>query len=379
MNNSSGVPNPNMRKAYQEGFEKSPSFTLFNVIGVLYDYRVLARTKLTDLKTGQDYLLFVAKMNMKGLLVTSLPTLPIDNPVKLQLNMGIKQQALEITGAVYKIIPTPQGTKGTIIRFIQVTPDQEQNLKKFILQYENEIKNLAQKAPSPAPSIEKTTMVRESSLSHLSLASPDKIAGEIASTMDEEVIHQREKGLSGHTIIANIKNMPSIRDRKKMLRSLLILLITVGSLAAWIYKKEWISFLDERFKLPNSPVKNEVPVQAIQETSPSPAAPNAPATLASITVDIQPAFIKIRLSGDGDFSNHYLSRNSDPKRLILDFPDIESIQEKATVPVGKNPLLRIRPTKQTKGIRVYFDLYPAPFPKYTLLNSPNALDIIFIK
>lgn len=339
-----------------------------------YEYTVLARTKVTDVKSGQEYLMFVSKMNLKGLLVSSLPQIPLESPVRLNISMGVKQDSVELDGAIYKNISSPQGTQGTIIRFINVNKDIEGKLKKFISTYEKESQKLAEKSHRTSPLIEKTAMVQESSLSHLSLSSPDRESGSIAFTVDEESVHNQSRGLSGNTIIATVKNLPKVRDRKRLVRTLLIILLTFLSIGFWATRARWTRLIED-------PSKKTAQTSASEEIEQSPVEeqPLPKASIESISVSDSPSSISVLIQGQGGFPTHFISKSLDPKRLVIDFPEIQAVRTDSVLGVSKSPLLRVRAVEQSKGVRIYFDLYPVEFPKYNIESQSGSFTIVFTK
>lgn len=339
---------------------------------------MLARTKLTDLKSGQEYLLFVSKMNLKGLLVSSLPQLPLESLVKLQLSLGNKKkQSIEVDGAIYKNISNPQGTKGTIIRFININQETENQLKQFIADYEKETQKVSQKKEVNASLIEKTTMVNESSLSHLALASPDRESGVVAYTIDEEAALQGEKGLSGNTVIGRIRNVPKRRDRNRLLRALIVVVISLVSVCAVVYQKQWLAFLNARFSKTRAILKS-LP-GATPSTTPEPTSEKPIVEGLNIGFLDAPDSVIVTLVGNHDFATHFISKNLEPKRLIIDLPELPNTLEESSVNVNIAPVGKVRATKQQKGMRIYFDLSATVFPKYTVQKTPDGLSITFLK
>lgn len=336
---------------------------------------MLARVKVTDSRSGQDYLLFISKLNLKGLLVLSLPSMPLESPVQLELSMGAKTAPLSLAGLIYKHLPTATGGRGTIIRFARTDALREKKLMEFIRAYEESIRASAKKDPKAAPSIERTSSFNENSLSHLALLSSDREAGSVASTMDEEAEHGAASSLSGHTIIANIKNAAARRDRSRLIRSLLMVAIAFVSALAWYMRGSWMPRVRARIAsrasggagLPAAPADGQASVEST-------------GTIEAVTYSDSPNFLKITLRGPADFARHFISKSFDPKRLIFDFPGVADFSAEETVEIDAPPIQRVRLVHQEKAVRVYFDFAKgADFGKYTVASQANAIDFQFNK
>src|ERR1051326_3060104 len=76
------------------------------------------KLKLTNLKDGQESLLLVTKINMKGVLVQAASTLPTGTPVKLRLQFSSERFPIEAQAEVYKVAQNEVGQKGMILRFV---------------------------------------------------------------------------------------------------------------------------------------------------------------------------------------------------------------------------------------------------------------------
>lgn len=338
---------------------------------------MLARVKVTDSRSGQDYLLFISKLNLKGLLVLSLPTLALESPVKLELSMGGRTGTLSLEGAIYKHIPMANGGKGTIVRFVGSGSKDGRKLEEFIRVYEESLKS-SQKRPSKStPSIEKTASFNENSLSHLALLSSDREAGFVASTMDEEEERQQAPGLSGHTIIANIKNAAARRDRSRTLRAAIIVGLALLSTAAWYFRASWSGPLKDRLARMRT-AASKAPESA--STQPNATNPALGASLASVSYDDSPNFVRVSLKGDGNFALHFISKRFEPKSLILDFPEIDTLTAGEKTPIDAFPIDAVEIVRQGKGLRVYFNFSKgSDFPKYEALPQPDGIDVRFFK
>ncbi|MCB0309124.1 MAG: hypothetical protein KDD48_07115 [Bdellovibrionales bacterium] len=341
---------------------------------------MLARTKLTDIKSQQDYLLFISKMNLKGLLVSSLPKMPIGNPVKLQLTMGDRLAPVELEGEIYKIVPTPQGWNGTIIRFVNTTPGIEKKLKTFISEYDREIQKTTAEKKVRSSLVEKTTMVHESSLSHLALSSPDKDSGAIAYTIDEEAFLSGDTGLSGHTMIAAIKKEKKPKKSRK--RLYLVILVLGSSIGAFMYRDVWfpykffssiLAFTKNIPRLRPPSTKETGTESQVEEVF------SGPGTIDEVLFSESAAGVTVTIGGSGDFKTHFISKNFDPEGLIIDLPSFEKLEAEEAVTVKKNPIKQVRLLKQSKGIRIYFDLMGSSFPEYDVETDSASIQVTFNK
>ena len=383
-----------------------------------------AKVKLRSEKTGQEYLLLVLKINLKGLLVNYVSDLNPDDPVVLTLKPPKLGKSIELKGAVHKIVRHPNGSRGTIVRFSSGKSNQMKKLEAFI----KNIKKSSTVTPSK-PSIrvnpgEKTAIVKSDTLSHLSLESPDRESDFVHATMDEEALHDspQGQGLSGQTMIARVRTTKKKPPFWKTVRFSLFILGCILGLSLLISntlkrqgsdentvveqsdeqnEEQSDELTDEAIEelqkaaansedttvetfeemIPPDPVetpavaKTALPSKKTEKASP----PKASRTLTKIRVRDSGSFLKVTLRGSSELAKHRVSRTMNPKRLHMDFKDIKDFKVKRTIAVSKSPLLRIRSRKLNKGIRVSFELYPVQFPRYDIQTYDDFIDVFIYR
>lgn len=342
-----------------------------------------AKVKITDLKTGQEYLLLVSKMNAKGLLVTSNRTLDPKTPLKLSLQLADEEEPLKIEGEVHKIAEHPNRKKGIIIRFLNPQPYAVDRIALFLEESKTKTVEMPADSDSSPPSREKTALADIQSLSHLALSSPDRESKAIPSTMDEEVMHSKKPGLAGDTRLYNVGNQKSPLSRglnfsRIFLFIIIPLFLILAVLSFWIYSRMPLPSMGKKVSEKIPPPSSPIPTPF--EPSPSDKTATKPITLdkkeiTDITVERRGSSLVVFIRGSGDFSQKKLSKATSPKRLNVDLPKIKNYSVPENISVTKNPLLRIRTLKLDPGIRVTLDLYPVAFPKYRAVSKKDGLEI----
>jgi hypothetical protein len=121
-------------------------------------------------------------------------------------------------------------------------------------------------------------------------------------------------------------------------------------------------------------VETEVVDSAPEERAPAPVKPRV-FQITDIQTEDGGAFLKVAVRGTGGLQKVDVSRAMNPKRLILTFPDVRGFAVEPVVGVNKNPLLRIRTKSENKSIRVVFDLYPLPFPRYEVKPRADSVEV----
>jgi hypothetical protein len=96
------------------------------------------KLKLTDLKTGQEWLLLVTRMNLKGLLVQAARTLASGTPVHLSLQLEEGRRSLDLRGEIYRIAERAEGQKGMIVRFVDPPREALERIAAYIAASEQE-------------------------------------------------------------------------------------------------------------------------------------------------------------------------------------------------------------------------------------------------
>ncbi len=378
----------------------------------------LAKVKITERLSGQEYLLAATKINLKGILVETRRTLPLGTLVNLSIQIE-EGRPLDVKGEVHKIAERAGGGTGMIIRFIDPNADALRRIELFARR--------AERLPEPASpeytSRERTMMVDMNTLSKLSLGSADEGNGNVASTVDEEAVHAAHPGLGGETRIAEIRQFGGRPSRKKKGFSFYGMLIVAALLfvvSTLILSSGLIlRYLDRKFGL-KSPTELPPNIEALKTAAPAPppvqtnieappivAATSLPIRVAQapmersiprpkvtnappeerptvgkierVSVEKGETFLKVIIQGSANFSRATASRAMSPRRLMIDLPNVTNFSQLATIPVTENPLLRIRTEKVTRGLRITLDLYPVEFPRYDIKPHADSLDIFLHK
>ncbi len=377
------------------------------------------KVKLKDLKTSQEYLLLVSKMNLKGVLVNTNHPLDLETPIRLSFQSSQETGYLELEGAVHKTVEHPTGGKGMIIRFQSLESEDLKKLQFFLEKIEAITQPAIPKQKgTPSVSREKTTLADIDSLSRIVLSSPDRSQESISSTRDEEAVHAAMPGLSGATKIYEMDNRPKEgRKGVKQLQVFFLILFLIAFLGGlgWLFFDPALRYINQQlgltppdkvrttlrgppdievlpFATPFSSLKEDQSntqdlVDADQkpmefETKPSSIPTKTtrealaqPGQITSIVVEDQAAFLKVTIKGQGNFSKNIVSRSMSPRRLNIDFPALKGFKVRDTIAVSKNPLLRIKTKFEQKSIRVTLDLYPTDFPKYDIKIYSDSMDI----
>jgi hypothetical protein len=372
-----------------------------------------AKIKLKNLRTGQESLLLVVKMNLKGLLVKATHAIDPGTPLLLSLWLG-EGDPIEVRGEVHKITERAQGNPGIVVRFVHPSPEHLERILAYLKKYAPEL-GMPKPVRPPPPSEERTTLAELNSISRLALSSPDRKTDSVLSTVDEESLSADHPGLAEETRTFDILPLKPVGRRRKARSPLrsgmkLAALGTVLLLLAVFLVLPALRYLDRRFgsiptepekigtpaKLPGtSPLPTATPVEEEEEDEPAPPTPTPTpkpkakkkpeekptpvpvGVLESFAVEDVGGFLKVTVRGSGDFTRYAASRALSPKRLMLDFPRIRKTSAVEPFSVGRNPLLRIRTQSREEGIRVIFDLYPVEFPRYQIKSRAGSADIFF--
>lgn len=384
-----------------------------------------AKVKVTDLATGQQSLLLVRKINIKGLLVQSTHPLPLGTRVTLSLRLSDVSPPLVLNGEVHKVMEKEGNSRGMILRFIDIRPEECEEIEAFVLQIEHGNKGDSQEykvipsqhgtmfgselpasfktdpkphLPNPQPVQTPTAISPEVKAPAPAVkpeAKPIKPAPKPTATVDEEDGAE----LGGETRLLDVAEFepylqkPTGSGRKKVLW-LLVLIILLAAL--WFLKDKAPNVSIPTPVLSPTASTTQVPTPAptfqarAQETAaPRPTSPptipplpiqdsSAPAgdqQLRAISVSETDAFLKITFEGTGPLSEPQISRLMSPKRLVLDFEGIASSSVSPQMALTKNPVLKIRTEKRDAGVRVTLDLYPIGFPRYDIKGDGTNISI----
>jgi hypothetical protein len=377
----------------------------------------LMKLKLTDLRTNQEFLLLVTKINPKGLLVQAATTLSPGTPVKMQLTMEAGSLPLQMKGEIHKIAERPNGQKGMVIRFVSPPEEVSRAIAKHIdkhnqVRVEEHSEAESQIYESAPTGSDRTMMVAEDTLSVLTFSPPKKSSKkkkEIRPTLDEEADRQRFPDYADETRLVAVSELDSfVRKSKRRgwrlwVWPVLIVSATVGGLwfvgnFSLVKRQEASPFAEppeeEVTELPEgeptaeeaAPTPPEV-LQQLAQQEPVIAPPEAPteaptpkpvivlSELKTIAVEETAGFLKVTLEGPG-VEKAEATRMMSPRRLVLQLRKVRTFSVNPTLPVGKNPLLRIRTSSLPNNeVQVVFDLYPTDFPRYDIKTKDDSVSV----
>ncbi len=354
------------------------------------------KLKLTDVRTGQEWFLLTTKMNLKGLLVQAAHTLEVGAQVHLSLQLEDGRKSLELEGEIYKIAERAGGQKGMIVRFLDPSQEAINRISGYLAKKGTPVLGESQEY-AVASSTDKTTLARteQDTLSILTFTQPRLSAkdSELISTVDEEEEQKKAPNFAEETHIVAPSDYDSfIRKVKRPSRVgrwywLFLLILITG---AFFLVRGLIERLPAKMPpKPNatplavtpspeapSPVETATPIPTptpVPTPTPSPTTTpiSTPSEIKHITVEDDPAFLKVSVEGTA-LGKPDVNRLSNPRRIVLGFPKARKASVESSISVGQNPLLRIRTVQQNTGFEVVLDLYPVEFPRYDVKELPNG-------
>ncbi|MCB0272623.1 MAG: hypothetical protein KDD46_06395 [Bdellovibrionales bacterium] len=372
-----------------------------------------AKVKISVISTGQEFLLLVAKMNLKGILVFSPQILPPDSELILELKLGVENPIM-LKGFVHKVSEDDASKRGMVIAFLNPSEDTKKTIQDFIQRSQGEpeekplpkkekvketkkekilkAKKQAQTKKSEDDEIirpEKTVIV-DNTLPALSLQSPDNSRELLVSTKDEENVHHAGKGLGGET--RHVQIHETLTRRKKptkpfqfstVYKALGIVLVLVGVVVffrhgvGWVEKTFDIQLVPDQVKTvtnPNQPLPTVTP--QVPSTS-----SNAPASgsLDSVTVEDQGDFMKITLLGEGNYNDFTVEKLKDPYRLVFSFNSLDKLNATMPMNVNNNPVKTIEAKSENNKIIMTIFMLKKEFMEFDAKPFPNAMDIFFYR
>lgn len=375
-----------------------------------------AKVKTTVVDTGQEYLLLVAKMNLKGILVNTSQMLKPNTQLILELKLN-EQEPIMLKGYVHKISEESSSKKGMVIAFVNPSDESKNKIQRFI-DDSKEISaegmadpepkpapdkkkgkwSLRKKKDSPSPELEKkpiqqnkTMIVGDEDLPSLSLSSPDNKTELQVATMDEESLHAKNPGMSGSTRHVKIDQRNPVKkaETKPFQLSTIykalgfVLTVIVLVLAA----KPILQIMDKNFgkKIPLPPVNNPqtaTPTTTTPTTDAGtptePAQPAVAGSLDSVQLDDQGGFLKISLLGKGNFGNNKISKMTEPNRIHIELTEVTESAAPASKSVNNNPISKINVTKD-KMVSVDILYTGATPPNYEAKVFNGGLDIFIYR
>jgi hypothetical protein len=390
---------------------------------------VRAKVKTTVVDTGQEYLLLVAKMNLKGILVNTSQMLKPNTQLMLELKLN-EQEPIMLKGYVHKISEESSSKKGMVIAFSNPSDESKRKIQRFIddskeisaeakidtdeaadkkkskwtLRKKKEkelpakpvvkpVENLVGKKVKKVERVEqpiepnKTMIVGEDDLPSMALSSPDNSKELMVSTMDEESIHAKNPGLSGSTRHVKLgeKNTSKKKAERKPFRLSTIYKafgFVVFVIVLVLTAKPMLTFMDQKFgtriKLPSFGS-----IGASKKTSDTTAKTDQAAvtdtSLDSIQVDDQGGFLKISLLGKGNFANNKIAKVIEPNRIHIELTDISECKAAAITNVNNNPVAKITAAAGSTGTLVDILYSGKTLPNYEAKVYNNSMDIFIYR
>jgi hypothetical protein len=389
---------------------------------------VRAKVKITVVDTKQEYLLLVAKMNLKGILVNTSQTLPPNTKLLLELKLT-EQDPMMLQGYVHKTSEESASRKGMVIAFQHPNEEAKKKIQRFIdaskdsssneIPQEPEPKKESKKdkkgkwtlrkkdkevssegsaevAPEETPKKKKeekpikqnkTMIVGDEDLPTLSLLSPDSDKELSSATIDEESIHAMNPGMAGSTRHVKIdpKNPTKKAAAKKPFKLSTIYKafgFVVVLIVLILTAKPILTFMDKKFGVRLLPVQNKTATTGTTPPVKAEVKDNAPATagtMDSIQVEDQGGFLKVSLSGKGNFANNEITKMADVKKIHIVLKEISESTAKSPMNVNNNPLNTIESKKE--GNTIVIDLVCAgnALPNYEAKVFKDGLDIFIYR
>ena len=390
-----------------------------------------AKVKTTVVDTGQEYLLLVAKMNLKGILVNTSQMLKPNTQLLLELKLN-EQEPIMLKGYVHKISEEASSKKGMVIAFSNPSDENKRKIQRFIddskeisaearvdtNEEEQKKKNKwslrkkkesedkkpeaketkkpakgekTQKASTPIQQ-NKTMIVGEEDLPSMKLSSPDNSKELAVATMDEESLHANNPGLSGSTRHVQIDKMGASKkkaDRKPFRMSTIykafgfVVVVIVLVLSA----KPILTFMDGKFgKRFNLPGMNSTQTATTSTTTTEKPAKesevaqsSSTSSLDTVQVDDQGGFLKISLLGKGNFANNKISKATAPNRIQIELAEIEEIKAPDSTNVNNNPISKVNISKGKGGTVVDVIYTGKDAPNYEVKLFNGGLDIFIYR
>jgi|GEM_PF-3886202 len=368
---------------------------------------MLAKVKITVVSSKQEFILLVAKMNLKGILVFTPQRIPINSALKLELKLG-KTRPISLNGKVHKITETPSAKKGLLIVFIDPSPEGQKRIEQFIEKNKDTSKKTkpvkkpkkSLKKIMPKRSKKKTapeeqnilkpekTVIVDNTLPALSLQSPDNLSAMHVTTKDEENIHHASARLGEATRHLNLSDtVPRHKAHRKSLvsrlyRALGAVLVLVGIV---VFFRHGIGWIQKTFNISLVPESSQTITQTPTSNSGT-ATPSTPvntpkgkANLDSITSEDQGDYLKITLLGDGDFASFVSEKVKNPHKIILTFNNITNANINTKVDINNPPISKIETAMINNKVQVTLWLSENSFPDFDPKPFPNGMDLFFYR
>ncbi len=382
-----------------------------------------AKVKTTVIDTGQEYLLLVAKMNLKGILVNTSQMLKPNTQLMLELKLN-EQEPILLKGYVHKISEESSSKKGMVIAFSNPTDESKRKIQRFIddskeISAETKIntdeaeekkkskwtirkkkeKQVEVKKPAAkeikAEKVEKekpveqnkTMIVGEDDLPSMMLSSPDNNKALSVATMDEESLHAKNPGLSGSTRHVKLDSGTKKKVDRKPFRMTTIYKafgFVVMVIIIVLATKPFLNIMDKKFgkkiTLPSFSGSSSSSNKAPQTSKPGePAASTTVSSLDTIQVEDQGGFLKISVLGKGNFANNKISKLTNPNRIQIELLEILENKSPATTAVNNNPISKINVSKGTNSTIVDVFYTGKEPPNFEAKVYNNSMDIFIYR
>lgn len=371
-----------------------------------------AKVKITVISTGQEFLLLVAKMNLKGILVFSPQLIAPNSELILELKLG-PGSPIMLKGFVHKASGDETSKKGMVIAFLNPSKETQQAIEAFMQQGKQSEASSAKKAPKkkapPKPKVDKKskleeikrqaegfnqpekTMIVDNTLPALALQSPDNSKELQVSTKDEENVHHAGEGFAGGET-RHIQIHETLSRRKASSRPFRISMIykamgiVLLMVALVVFFRHGVGWIEKQFGIklvtppPATQPNTSQPLPTINAPSQTSTTPNqVTGTLDTIAVEDQGDFLKITLLGDGNYEDFVQQTLKDPYRIEFTFNAISTLNETLPKEINNTPVRVIGGEIQEGRLILNIELIEDEFLEVEAKPFPNAMDIFFYR
>lgn len=358
-----------------------------------------AKVKISVISTGQEFLLLVAKMNLKGILVFAPQIIAPNSELLLELKLGTENPIM-LKGFVHKVSEDSATKKGMVIAFLNPSDSTRKSIEAFIHQTQGSSAKPAVPPKKTKPIFtppkrnipdvlepEKTVIV-DNTLPALSLQSPDNSEELRLSTFDEENVHHGSSDIGGETKHVQIDTLlRSKKPQKKpasfstVYRALGIVLFLVLIV---LFFRHGVEFVENKFGIKLIPeqalslVQN--PKRGTQTPQIQPVVPViTQGKLETITVEDQGDFLKISLIGEGVFSNFTSDKLKDPLRFEFSISNIAESIAPESINVDNFPLEKIETSIDNQTLSVRLFLKGKSHVEFDAKAYPHTMDIFLFR
>ncbi|HMQ11046.1 MAG TPA: AMIN domain-containing protein [Oligoflexia bacterium] len=343
------------------------------------------------------------KINSKGLMVAASPQFSLGDELILNFEQGLK-----LSGKIFKFSQNPQGQKGMIIQFIELSAQNKKDIQELLAQEKklasSDHKSMTQNSEEQETQAmlgEKTIITDLNSLDHLALQSPDQNPNFVASTFDEENF----KSSSSNDLAQKTRiemHLPKIaQDRKKTRRKkylgIIAILLAATTLKLGVDKK--FKQLWEKSKSLQDKIPEVISVQDVkkkQNTAPKKNIPNKPRQkrrssktqaptssknstsarrLTQLNYIKTAAFYKISISATEKLNNPNVVRLSNPSRIRIDFVNTQKGKTRSLIKVSDNVINTIDTQQVNTTTRIVINLNQSRYPRYDIKTYDRFADI----